>query len=251
MSEIVKIGITERNPVKRAKELQTTGVPTPYAVAAYWTVDDSHSLEIESEIHNLLHKFRISNKREFFRIPLDQAQAIISNFLKTDEEIEQNRKLQKEVRLEEEEAILKAEKKRQDQKKKEAEAEAAWKNIKDAMWDKAHNKAEQILETTSKECHIIINSKLAKITRALDIILWSILVFGTFFILPFILYIISERFNIDFSKISFKPKKVKKAESDLQKISAVTDKYFNKYRREHFIKCGILNPNISDNIYIV
>lgn len=251
MTEILKVGVTKRSLVERAKELQTTGVPTPYEVAAYWVIDDSQLLQRESDIHNLLDNFRISKDREFFHLTLDKAKAIISNSLKTYEEIEQNRKLQKEARLQEEKAILIAEKKRQDHKKREAEAEAAWDNIKDAMLNEALKKAEQVCGTTSKECHITINSKIAKITKFSGIILWGILSLGTLFILPVTLFIISKYFNVDFKKINLMPKKFKKANSDLQKIISITESNFQTYRREHFVKYGILNPSILDKKFIV
>lgn len=68
----VKIGKTTRSPEDRAKEVsQGTGVPTPYVVALEEDVLDCDAAE--REIHLRLAEYRISEDREFFRLPLKEA----------------------------------------------------------------------------------------------------------------------------------------------------------------------------------
>jgi len=74
MKGLVKIGKTEREPEERAKELSsTTGVPTPFVVA-YENYFESCS-EAEIFVHKHLGEkgYRVSEKREFFEIPIKVA----------------------------------------------------------------------------------------------------------------------------------------------------------------------------------
>ena len=67
--DIYKVGLTHREVNIRAKELgSTTGVPLPFEVLASWEVGNCG--EIEKEIHFRLRKYRINNRREFFRVSL-------------------------------------------------------------------------------------------------------------------------------------------------------------------------------------
>jgi len=71
MPGLVKIGKTAIDSKSRAKQLRTTGVPTPFEVAfEIYTKDQSR---LEKEIHSKLKLFRVDNKREFFKYPLDEA----------------------------------------------------------------------------------------------------------------------------------------------------------------------------------
>ncbi|QFP77354.1 GIY-YIG nuclease family protein [Deinococcus sp. AJ005] len=72
---LVKIGITSREPFARASELQTTGVPTPFTVAATIKVNDSRT--VERQIHILLADHRVANGREFFKINLPDAVKVL------------------------------------------------------------------------------------------------------------------------------------------------------------------------------
>lgn len=75
---MVKIGKTIREPNVRAKDLYTTGVPTPYEVAFQLFLEDYD--EIEKEIHNKLAGYRVNPNREFFRIPLNKATELVNSY---------------------------------------------------------------------------------------------------------------------------------------------------------------------------
>lgn len=66
MPGLVKIGKTTRNSELRADELHTTGVPTPFIVLYEVNVDDCD--EAERLMHETLAVFRLSDRREFFRV---------------------------------------------------------------------------------------------------------------------------------------------------------------------------------------
>ncbi|AFZ45299.1 hypothetical protein PCC7418_3180 [Halothece sp. PCC 7418] len=68
---LIKVGRTIRDSRSRARELFTTGVPTPFQVA-FEIFSDEHE-ELEADFHKELHDFRISDNREFFNYPLNQA----------------------------------------------------------------------------------------------------------------------------------------------------------------------------------
>jgi hypothetical protein len=68
MPGLLKIGMTERSPEERAKELFTTGVPCPFKIEiAKWVKDPRDK---EASLHALLEQYtdRISLRREFFRV---------------------------------------------------------------------------------------------------------------------------------------------------------------------------------------
>ncbi|MCG9886505.1 MAG: GIY-YIG nuclease family protein [Cyanobacteria bacterium] len=68
---MIKVGRTLRDSRSRARELFTTGLPTPFQVA-FEIFSDEHE-KLEADFHQELHDFRISNNREFFKYPLDKA----------------------------------------------------------------------------------------------------------------------------------------------------------------------------------
>ena len=74
--DMYKIGITKKNPEERAKELFTTGVPTPYKVEFAKKV--STPKQKETTIHTFLESRgqRVYPKREFFRVPLDEVKLL-------------------------------------------------------------------------------------------------------------------------------------------------------------------------------
>lgn len=82
IENMVKIGKTTRKPEERAKELSSTGVPTPFTVAYSCYVMDC------SETERLIHKYleskgqRVSTKREFFNISTAQAISAIQSVAK-------------------------------------------------------------------------------------------------------------------------------------------------------------------------
>jgi hypothetical protein len=74
---MIKVGRTLRDSRSRARELFTTGLPTPFQVA-FEIFSDEHE-KLEADFHQELHDFRISNNREFFKYPLDKAIALLQN----------------------------------------------------------------------------------------------------------------------------------------------------------------------------
>jgi T5orf172 domain len=74
--DLIKIGKTTRTSEERAKEISSgTGIPTEFNVAYDLYVANCDLAE--RIIHERLAKFRVSDNREFFKIPLKQAISII------------------------------------------------------------------------------------------------------------------------------------------------------------------------------
>jgi hypothetical protein len=71
LDRMIKVGRTVRDSRSRARELSTTGLPTPFQVA-FEIFSDNHE-KLEADFHQELIDFRVSNNREFFRYPLDKA----------------------------------------------------------------------------------------------------------------------------------------------------------------------------------
>ncbi|WCH25942.1 GIY-YIG nuclease family protein [Aeromonas salmonicida] len=71
MPNMIKVGKTRRDSRSRARELYTTGVPTPYQVAFEIFCENYDSAE--ESMHQELSDFRVHRNREFFRYPLDKA----------------------------------------------------------------------------------------------------------------------------------------------------------------------------------
>jgi hypothetical protein len=68
-ADIYKIGLTSRDVPARTGELtSSTATPLPFEVLASWPVE--HAREVEKEIHRVLTPYRVSARREFFRLPL-------------------------------------------------------------------------------------------------------------------------------------------------------------------------------------
>ena len=76
MPDIFKIGYTKYHPEKRATQIsRSTGVPLPYKVEYAFKCHDGELLE--KEIHRHLDYCRVNSDREYFNIPLEEAQIII------------------------------------------------------------------------------------------------------------------------------------------------------------------------------
>jgi T5orf172 domain len=71
MPGLLKIGKTLRDSRERARELGTTGVPTPFQLA-FEIFSEQHD-KLEASIHRELIDFRVAGNREFFRYPLAKA----------------------------------------------------------------------------------------------------------------------------------------------------------------------------------
>ena len=66
--DMLKIGMTRRDPKERAVELsRSTGVPTDFVVAYQVRVPDCRSAE--KLVHERLSKYRTSKRKEFFSLP--------------------------------------------------------------------------------------------------------------------------------------------------------------------------------------
>lgn len=73
---MVKIGMTERNPEKRAEELSSsTGVAVPYVVAYEAATD--RPKEVEKAVHDRLSEERVNPDREFFGVKAKRAIEVI------------------------------------------------------------------------------------------------------------------------------------------------------------------------------
>ncbi|SMB81307.1 T5orf172 domain-containing protein [Deinococcus hopiensis KR-140] len=76
LPSLVKIGLTNRDPFRRAAELSSTGVPTPFQVSAALRVD--HPRLIEGKMHHAFRSSRVQERREFFRAePLDVFKTLV------------------------------------------------------------------------------------------------------------------------------------------------------------------------------
>lgn len=76
--DIFKIGLTQRTPEVRAKEISRgCGVPTEYFPVEEWEVADCKLAE--KMIHDQLKEFRVNNNREFFHMPYKNIRKIIDD----------------------------------------------------------------------------------------------------------------------------------------------------------------------------
>jgi len=75
MPGLIKVGRTLRDSRMRARELSSTGVPTPFQVAFEIFAEQHETLE--ARVHIELTDFRVNAAREFFRYPLDKAIALL------------------------------------------------------------------------------------------------------------------------------------------------------------------------------
>lgn len=76
-ANVLKIGLTTRTPDVRAKEIYagSTGVPLPFEVAEAYSVADCALAE--KRVHERLKIYRLSNRREFFRLTLQVSTATV------------------------------------------------------------------------------------------------------------------------------------------------------------------------------
>lgn len=81
MPGLVKIGMTRQEDIdKRMKELYTTGVPVPFECQYACRVKKSDCEKLERALHIAFAPNRINANREFFRIDVKQAKAIMELF---------------------------------------------------------------------------------------------------------------------------------------------------------------------------
>lgn len=74
--DLLKIGMTTISPVERAKQLGSSGVPTPFKVE--WSVQVKDAPKVEKQIHDHFSKRRVNASREFFKITLDELTEYVS-----------------------------------------------------------------------------------------------------------------------------------------------------------------------------
>ena len=87
LPDLVKIGMTTKDPNERAKELSTaTGVPTPFMLVFYKPFVDCYSTE--QRIHQFLEDkgYRVNNNREFFNIPTKLAIDVVQAYYDLEQE---------------------------------------------------------------------------------------------------------------------------------------------------------------------
>jgi len=76
LPNMLKIGYTKNEPEVRAKQISaSTGVALPYKVE--WAFQCFNGEQLEQEVHAELATYRVNQNREFFDIPLDEAQEAI------------------------------------------------------------------------------------------------------------------------------------------------------------------------------
>lgn len=76
MPGLIKIGKTRLNPIDRAAQLHTTGVPAGFQVEYACRTPDPEA--VEQAMHVAFGPTRLSHKREFFQITPEQAIAVLS-----------------------------------------------------------------------------------------------------------------------------------------------------------------------------
>jgi hypothetical protein len=113
MPGLVKIGMTTQEDIdKRMKELYTTGVPVPFECKFACKVKKSDCFKIEKALHKAFDPQRINQNREFFRINVEQAQAILELFHHEDITEDVSEEIQNDLTDEDKAASTKAQSKR-------------------------------------------------------------------------------------------------------------------------------------------
>lgn len=113
MPGLVKIGMTTQEDIdKRMKELYTTGVPVPFECKFACKVKKSDCHKIEKALHKAFDPQRINQNREFFRINVEQAQAILELFHHVDVTEDVSEEIQNDLTEEDKAASTKAQAKR-------------------------------------------------------------------------------------------------------------------------------------------
>ena len=113
MPGLVKIGMTTREDMDtRMRELYSTGVPVPFECKFACKVKQSDCLKIEKALHKAFDPQRVNQNREFFRINVEQAQAILELFHHEDITEDVSEEMQNDLTEEDKEASTKAQAKR-------------------------------------------------------------------------------------------------------------------------------------------
>ncbi len=113
MPGLVKIGMTNKKEIEqRMKELYTTGVPLPFDCAFACQVKKSDCAKIEKALHTAFGPQRINDNREFFRIQVEQAKAILELFHHEDITSDVTEEIENDLTPEDKAASFKAQKHR-------------------------------------------------------------------------------------------------------------------------------------------
>ena len=81
MPGLVKMGMTTQKEIEqRMRELYTTGVPAPFVCEYACSVKKADCAKIEKALHKAFSPDRVNPNREFFRIQVEQAKAILELF---------------------------------------------------------------------------------------------------------------------------------------------------------------------------
>lgn len=113
MPGLVKIGMTTQEDIdKRMRELYTTGVPVPFECKFACKVKKRDCVKIEKALHKAFDPQRINQNREFFRINVEQAQAILELFHHEDVTEDVSEEIQNDLTDEDKAASTKAQAKR-------------------------------------------------------------------------------------------------------------------------------------------
>lgn len=113
MPGLVKIGMTTQEDIdKRMKELYTTGVPVPFECQFACKVNNKDCAKIEKALHTAFDPQRVNKNREFFRINVEQAKAILELFHHTDVTEDVSEEIQNDLTDEDKAASNKAQAKR-------------------------------------------------------------------------------------------------------------------------------------------
>ena len=77
--DFLKIGWTRNHPSLRAQNLQTSGIPSPFTVE--YVIVTSSGRSLEKKIHSHLDEYRVTPKREFFKINKMNLHDILTNIM--------------------------------------------------------------------------------------------------------------------------------------------------------------------------
>ena len=113
MPGLVKIGMTTQEDIdKRMRELYTTGVPVPFECQFACKVNNKDCAKIEKALHTAFDPQRVNKNREFFKINVEQAKAILELFHHTDVTEDVSEEIQNDLTDEDKAASSKAQAKR-------------------------------------------------------------------------------------------------------------------------------------------
>ena len=202
----VKIGCTAKHPSARARELFTTGVPSPFYVSHTWEIPEGEMYQIEKDIHKYLRNFRANNSREFFRISAKLAHKHIEEYLSNYTDIIEKREIAK----------------------ARTSAIYQWENVRENIWNESLQSAETELGYTFESLRNASNDLGVNLKN----IILAIVSFGTLLIVPVVL---------GFLGFDFDSKSEKEIEEKRNILLNRIDEIYYFKRKEYFNNNGIKN----------